>query len=208
MNRSATVKKLSVISSSFLVVSILVATLMFSVMTKTALAVELPDFTELVKKNAAAVVNISTTQKMKHPPVAKRQFRNPEQIPPEGPFGDLFKHFFGEGQGGPGGPPDMDEPDAKSLGSGFIISEDGYVLTNNHVIKNANEIIVRLADRRELKAELIGKDLRSDIALLKINGNNLPVVKIGDSKKLLVGEWGVGHWLTFWLRSFCYCWNC
>jgi len=189
MNRSAAVKKLNVISSSFFVTTILLATLLNVAMTTTALAVGLPDFTELVKKNGAAVVNISTTQKMKHPPVERRRHRKPEQVPPEGPFGDLFQHFFGEGQGGRGIPPDMSEQDSKSLGSGFIISEDGYVLTNYHVIKNANEIIVRLVDRRELKAELIGKDKRSDIALLKIEGKNLPVVDIGDSTKLQVGEW-------------------
>ncbi|MFV2057513.1 MAG: DegQ family serine endoprotease [Thiohalomonadales bacterium] len=155
-----------------------------------ALAVELPDFTELVEKNGAAVVNISTTQKIKHPPTKqRRQFGNPNQSPPpEGPFGDLFKHFFGEGQG-PRAGPDIDDFDARSLGSGFIISSDGYVLTNYHVIKDADEIIVRMNDRRELKAELVGRDPRSDIALLKVKAENLPVVEIGDSEKLRVGEW-------------------
>jgi len=143
----------------------------------------LPDFTKLVENYSTAVVNISTTQKIKHPRIRKQQ-KAPEQIP-EGPLGDLFKHFFGEeGERG-----DFDDFDAKSLGSGFIISSDGYVLTNYHVIKEASEIIVRLSDRRELEAKIIGSDKRSDIALLKIEAADLPVVKIGNSKSLKVGAW-------------------
>jgi serine protease Do len=103
---------------------------------------------------------------------------------PEGsPFGELFKYFFER---------DGEAPsyrDAKSLGSGFIISKDGYVLTNYHVIKEADEIIVRLSDRRELMAEVIGEDQRSDVALLKIEATGLPVAKIGKSSTLEVGEW-------------------
>ena len=145
---------------------------------------ELPDFTELVEQASDAVVNISTTQK-----ATSGHMNLPEgiEIPdlPEGsPFGDLFKHFFGE-QGGNGAPRPQE---AKSLGSGFIISDDGYILTNNHVVKDADEVIVRLADRRELKAEIIGSDGRSDVALLKINADNLPVAKIGKSDPLKVGE--------------------
>ena len=145
---------------------------------------ELPDFTELVEQASDAVVNISTTQK-----ATSGHMNLPEgiEIPdlPEGsPFGDLFKHFFGERGGGTPRP-----QEAKSLGSGFIISKDGYILTNNHVVKDADEVIVRLADRRELKAEIIGTDGRSDVALLKIKADNLPVVKIGKSDALKVGEW-------------------
>lgn len=142
---------------------------------------ELPDFTELVEKNGNAVVNISTTQKIKHPKTSK-PFKG-EQVP-EGPFGDLFRHFFGDEEGR-----EFEDFDSKSLGSGFIISNDGYVLTNYHVIKDANEIIVRLSDRRELVAEMVGNDPRSDIALLKIDGDDLPVVKMGNSDDLKVGEW-------------------
>jgi len=104
---------------------------------------------------------------------------------PEGsPFADLFKHFFDQDGHG--------EPiyrDAKSLGSGFIISADGYVITNNHVVKDADEIIVRLSDRRELQAEVVGVDKRSDVALLKIDASGLPVARIGRSSTLEVGEW-------------------
>ena len=139
---------------------------------------ELPDFTDLVEETSEAVVNISTTQK-----VTQGSMQLPEgiEIPdlPEGsPFGDLFKHFFGQ-PGGPGGDGVPQQREAKSLGSGFIMSKDGYIMTNNHVVKDASEIIVRLEDRRELKAEVIGTDERSDVALLKIEADNLPVAKIG-----------------------------
>ena len=143
---------------------------------------ELPDFTKLVEKNGSAVVNISTTQKIKHPRTSRQPFKGEEV--PEGPFGDLFRHFFGDEEGR-----EFEDFDSKSLGSGFIISKDGYLLTNYHVIKDANEIIVRLSDRRELIAEMVGNDPRSDIALLKIEGDDLPVVEIGNSDNLKVGEW-------------------
>lgn len=153
-------------------------------------AAGLPDFTVLVEEHGAAVVNISTTQKIKHPKTARSPHGGMPEGIPEGPLGDLFRRFFGE-QGGPGGRGggDMEQFDAKSLGSGFIISSDGYVMTNHHVIKDATEILVRLSDRRELVATLIGSDERSDIALLKIDADHLPVVKIGNSEKLKVGEW-------------------
>ena len=144
----------------------------------------LPSFTELVKDTSPSVVNISTTQKVQTGmPELPEGFEIPEM--PEGsPFGELFKYFFEH---------DGDESpsyrDAKSLGSGFIISKDGYVLTNYHVIKGADEIIVRLSDRRELMAEVIGEDQRSDVALLKIEATGLPVAKIGESSNLEVGEW-------------------
>jgi len=83
----------------------------------------------------------------------------------------------------------MEEFETQSLGSGFIVDADGYVVTNNHVVKDAEEIIVRLSDRRELPAEVVGTDPRSDVALLKVKADNLPVVKIGKSETLKVGEW-------------------
>jgi len=142
-------------------------------------ASSLPDFTALVEENSNAVVNISTTQK------AQRQSALPEgfEFPENQPYGDLLKHFFG----GQGQRPRQQE--TRSLGSGFIISHDGFLLTNHHVVKNADEIFVRLQDRRELKAKLIGSDQRTDVALLKVEAKNLPVVKFGSSKSLKVGEW-------------------
>jgi len=155
-------------------------------------AVELPDFTTLVEKNNTAVVNISTTQKVS----AAERPQLPEGLDiPEGtPLDEFFKHYFGEGgpgsQGGLGGQGDGGQPnEVKSLGSGFIISSDGYVLTNQHVVKDADEIVVRLQDRRELVAKVVGSDKRSDIALLKIEATNLPVLNIGSSENMKVGSW-------------------
>ena len=151
---------------------------------QTVQANHLPGFVELVKETSSAVVNISTTQKIKSGlPELPEGFEMPE-FPEDSPFGELFKYFFEQEENG--------EPsyhDAKSLGSGFIISKDGYVMTNYHVVKDADEIIVRLSDRRELNGEVIGVDQRSDVALLKIEATGLPVVKIGKSSELEVGEW-------------------
>ncbi|MBI1421918.1 MAG: Do family serine endopeptidase [Gammaproteobacteria bacterium] len=145
-------------------------------------AVNLPDFTGLVKQVAPAVVNISTTQKIKHPHMKRPNVEIPD-LPEDSPWGDLLRKFFGDDNNGP------EEFNTQSLGSGFIIDSNGYIITNNHVIKNADEIIVRLSDRRELKAKLIGTDPRSDVALLKIDAKDLPVVKLGDSDKLQAGQW-------------------
>ncbi len=152
-----------------------------------ASAKSLPDFTGVVEDVSAAVVNISTTQKIKQKDPRATPHGKMPNIPEGTPFDEFFRRFFGEGgEGGGGG---FGEYDAKSLGSGFIVSKEGYILTNNHVIKDADEIIVKLSDRRELVAEVIGSDPRSDVALLKIDAHDLPTVKIGDSSKLKVGEW-------------------
>lgn len=142
----------------------------------------LPDFTELAESNSPAVVNISTTQKIKRGPRLPENLQIPE-LPEDSPFHDFFRHFFDEDGNAP-----MPR-DAKSLGSGFIISADGYVMTNNHVIRDADEVIVRLSDRREFTAKIVGSDARSDVALLKIDAGSLPIVKIGKSNDLKVGEW-------------------
>ena len=153
---------------------------------------QLPDFTALVEQNNAAVVNISTTQKVA---AGEMQPQWPEGLEgPEGiPFDDLLRRYFGEGGPGipgvPGGPGGGEPNEAKSLGSGFIISADGYVITNHHLIKDAEEVVVRLQDRRELVAKIVGSDKRSDIALLKLEAKELPVVKLGSSEELKVGEW-------------------
>ena len=145
---------------------------------------QLPDFTELVKANRAAVVNISTTQKAKPEATegAQKEVPVPEGMPPE--MEELFKHFYNNPDGGGYG-----GGDTQSLGSGFILSKDGYILTNYHVVKDADEIIVRFFDRRELEAKLIGTDARTDVALLKVDATDLPAVTIGDPNKLQVGEW-------------------
>ncbi|MEC4749526.1 DegQ family serine endoprotease [Methylomicrobium sp. Wu6] len=143
---------------------------------------QLPDFTEMVKKNGVAVVNISTTQKASPETSSLPQEQQlPEDLPPE--MEEFFKHFFNA----PGG--DSVPRDTQSLGSGFIISTDGYVLTNHHVVKDADEIVVKLTDRRELVAKLVGSDARTDVALLKVDAKDLPIVTIGSPEKLQVGEW-------------------
>jgi serine protease Do len=141
-----------------------------------------PDFTTLVKKQSASVVNISTERE-----TPSRSKLPPGIEIPEGGTGnealdEFLKRFFDYGQ-------EDDENGSGSLGSGFIVSEDGYVVTNHHVVDGADEIIVNLSDRRELPAKIIGTDKRSDLALLKINAENLPAVTLGSSDVLEVGEW-------------------
>ena len=147
----------------------------------------LPDFTELVEQASPAVVNISTRQKMPERGVAAHGQSNMpdlEGLPPM--FREFFERSIPQMPQAPGG---GRQREAQSLGSGFIISADGYVLTNNHVIADADEIIVRLSDRSELEAKLVGTDPRSDVALLKVEGKGLPTVKLGKSEDLKVGEW-------------------
>ena len=142
----------------------------------------LPDFTELAEKQGPAVVNISTTQ------VTRNQGKaNPFPFDENDPAFDLFKRFIPR-QPGNGGPKDFEN---KSLGSGFLISSDGYIMTNAHVVDGADEVTVRLTDKREFKAKTIGADKRTDVALLKIDATGLPVVKLADVSLLKVGEWVV-----------------
>ncbi|MBF8781437.1 DegQ family serine endoprotease [Pseudomonas fulva] len=144
----------------------------------------LPDFTSLVEQASPAVVNISTKQKLPDRRIVQGQLPDLEGLPP------MFREFFERSiPQMPRSPRGDRQREAQSLGSGFIISADGYVLTNNHVVADADEIIVRLSDRSELQAKLVGTDPRTDVALLKVDGKNLPTVKLGDSGKLKVGEW-------------------
>src|ERR1700704_6686478 len=138
----------------------------------------LPDFTALVEQNGPAVVNISTTAA----PV-RTQMQLP-QIP--GDPGDPIQEFFRRFQ-----IPMPQEGDAirRGVGSGFIVSADGYILTNAHVVDDASEVTVKLTDKREFKAKVIGVDRRTDVALVKIDARNLPMVRIGDAAKARVGEW-------------------
>ncbi len=145
----------------------------------------LPEFTALVAENGPKVVNISSKQGQT--PV-KRSPGNPApELPDDSPLQDFLRHFFGE-QGGSGDAP-RDDEQGRSLGSGFIVSANGYVLTNAHVVEGADEIVVRTNDRREFVAKLVGSDKRSDIALLKLDATGLPTVHIGSAKDLQVGEW-------------------
>jgi serine protease Do len=139
----------------------------------------LPDFADLVEKASPAVVNISTIAAPGEE-VARGE---------DTPFNEFFKKFFGDREDAPPTTEDTPLPQPQSLGSGFILWADGYVLTNRHVVRDAQEVIVKLSDRRQLNAKLVGTDERSDLALLKIDATGLPAVKIGDVKKLRVGEW-------------------
>ncbi|MBN8480483.1 MAG: DegQ family serine endoprotease [Xanthomonadales bacterium] len=146
----------------------------------TATASDLPDFTGLVERNGPAVVNVQAT-------VSPSAARAAGPDADEADVPDIFRRFFGPGI--PRGPQGGGE--RRSAGSGFIISADGYVLTNNHVVGDADQVTVRLSDRRELDAKVIGTDEQTDIALLKIEASGLPVVSIGDSGKLKPGQWVV-----------------
>ncbi|WP_136248507.1 DegQ family serine endoprotease [Halomonas borealis] len=149
-----------------------------------AMARELPDFTELVKDAAPGVVNISTSRMIERSDSPFRSFGD-QQIP------EIFRHFFGDrlpmppgdGQGG------RHREERQSLGSGFIIDGEGYIMTNAHVVDGADQILVRLNDRRELEAELVGADEKTDVAVLKVEADDLPTLDLGDSDRLEVGEW-------------------
>ena len=149
-------------------------------------AKDLPDFTELYEKQSAAVVNISITQ------VAHANTAGMPGMLGDDDMQDLFKHFGipmpGIPNGGGQGAPQQDYK-TQSLGSGFIISSDGYILTNAHVVSEADEVVVKLLDKREFKAKIIGADRRTDVALVKIEATGLPKVTFGDPAKLKVGEW-------------------
>lgn len=150
-----------------------------------------PDFTELVEKQGAAVVNISTTQVIKANRGAQLPFDEDD------PMYELFRRF-GMPRGGMPAPRDQE---AKGLGSGFIVSPDGYILTNAHVVADADEVVVKLTDRREYKAKVLGVDRRTDVALIKIEAGGLPVVKMGDPAKLKVGEWVLAIGSPFGLEN-------
>ena len=139
---------------------------------------ELPDFTELVEKQGVAVVNISTTQTVRN----EHAFPQMPELSEDDPMHDFFRRFMPPRKG-------QREHQSRSLGSGFILSADGYILTNAHVVDAADEVIVRLTDKREFKAKVIGSDRRTDVALVKIDASGLPAVTIGKPDLLKPGEW-------------------
>ncbi len=146
--------------------------------------VQLPDFTELAARVSPAVVNIRTTER-------RGSSASPHEMDPNM---EEFLRRFGipmpnrpDPRRGPRG--DDDEPRQRGVGSGFIVSADGFIMTNAHVVDDADEVIVTLTDRRELKARIIGADRRTDVAVVKVDATGLPFVKIGDVNQLKVGEW-------------------
>jgi len=154
----------------------LVLVALFGLFAQAAFANNLPDFTELVEKQGAAVVNVSTTQIIHAP----QMLQGMPNLPENDPFYEFFHRFA---------PQVPQEQESQSLGSGFIVSSDGYILTNAHVVDGADKITVRLTDKREFKAKVIGADKRTDVALLKIEAAGLPKVTLGNPEQVKVGEW-------------------
>ncbi|MEK0434541.1 MAG: Peptidase, partial [Pseudomonadota bacterium] len=168
----------------------------------TAQAAVLPDFTDLVDKVGPSVVNIRTTERSKQ----MQQGANSEDEEMQ----EFFRRFFGQPaprqqQPSPRNrrqsPQQEEQQVPRGVGSGFIISADGFVLTNAHVVEGADEVFVTLTDKREFKAKIIGSDRRTDVALVKIDGTNLPRLTIGDSGKLRVGEWVIAIGSPFGLEN-------
>jgi serine protease Do len=139
----------------------------------------LPDFAGLAEHYGPAVVNVAVVGK-------RQQVDLPEGMSPNDPFFEFFRRF---GQPGPRG--NGNAPQARGEGSGFIVSADGYILTNAHVVENADEVTIRTTDRREYTAKVVGVDAQTDVAVLKIEAKNLPTVRLGDPSKLRPGEWVV-----------------
>jgi serine protease Do len=158
----------------------------------------LPDFTDLVDKVGPAVVNIRTTERVR---LGQGGAGGDEEMQ------EFLRRFFG-GQipprGGRRGNPQQQQPEEevqRGVGSGFIISDDGFIMTNAHVVEGADEVTVTLTDRREFKAKVLGADHRSDVALLKVEARNLPSVRIGDSNRIRVGEWVIAIGSPFNLEN-------
>ena len=149
----------------------------------------LPDFTDLIDKVGPAVVNIRTTEKVK-----------PGQGGPDEEMQEFLRRFFGV-PGAPRGRAPGQEEVQRGVGSGFIISNDGFVLTNAHVVEGADEVLVTLTDRREFKARVLGADKRSDVAVLKVEATRLPSLVVGDSGKIRVGEWVIAIGSPFNLEN-------
>ncbi len=158
----------------------LAATALVFALSTPASAREVMDVADLVETHGPAVVNISTTK------MVKRGVEGlPFAMPNEEDMQEFFRRFF---PGMPGGPGSMQEFPARGAGSGFIVSSDGYILTNAHVVRDADEVEVKLIDKRKFMAKVIGADDRTDVAVIKITASSLPAVKLGDPSKLRVGE--------------------
>ena len=151
---------------------------MLGVLSAPARANDVVDVADLVEKQGPAVVNISTTKLVKRGPGGM-----PFEMPDDENVQEFFRRFF---PGGPGGP--AQEVPAHGAGSGFIVGSDGTILTNAHVVRGADEVVVKLTDKRKFTAKVIGADERTDVAVLQITASNLPIVKLGDPSKLRVGE--------------------
>ena len=158
---------------------------------------QLPDFASLVEQYGPAVVNISVTKTA----AAGMPGMDIPEFDEDGPMGEFFRRFgIPAPRGGQPGQGAVPQP-AQGVGSGFIVSADGTILTNAHVVDGATEVLVKLADKRELKAKVIGSDRKSDVAVIKVDAKDLPTVKIGDASKVRVGEWVAAIGSPFGLES-------
>ncbi|UCE30470.1 MAG: DegQ family serine endoprotease [Burkholderiales bacterium] len=174
------------------------ATLLLPLGAGAASARGLPDFADLVERSGPAVVNIRTVERVRS--VQQLPFPGAPQLDENDPFYEFFRRFF---------PPRPDTPPRggggqevpRGVGSGFVISADGYVLTNHHVVDGADEIYVTMTDEREFQAKLVGSDRRTDVALVKIEASSLPTLPIGDPAQLRVGEWVVAIGSPFGLEN-------
>jgi serine protease Do len=165
----------------------------------------LPDFADLVDRVGPAVVNIRTTERARINQGGVNGLNDPEME-------EFFRRFFGVPmprqqpqpnvpRGRRQAPQQQEEEVPRGVGSGFIISNDGYIMTNAHVVEGADEVYVTLTDKREFKAKIIGSDKRSDVALVKIEGSNLPKVNFGDSNRIRAGEWVIAIGSPFGLEN-------
>jgi serine protease Do len=180
-------------------ISAAVATAGLPLQTAQAQARALPDFTDLVEQVGPSVVNIRTSEKV--------ALRAVQGAPNEDELFDLFRRFglpvpnIPKQSPRKNQPHPQDEEQPKGVGSGFIVSSDGLIMTNAHVVEGADEVLVTLTDKREFKAKIIGSDKRSDVALVKIDASGLPAVKVGDVNKLRVGEWVIAIGSPFGLEN-------
>ena len=159
----------------------------------------LPDFTELVEQVGPSVVNIRTLEKVRQPEAGAGG--------PDEEMQELFRRFFGvpmpnvPRQGPRQNRPQAEEAQPRGVGSGFILTTDGFIMTNAHVVDGADEVVVTLTDKREFKARIVGADKRTDVAVVKINASGLPAVKVGDVSRLKVGEWVMAIGSPFGLEN-------
>jgi serine protease Do len=173
----------------------------------TGAVIGLPDFADLVDRVGPAVVNIRTTERLK----LGRGGPGADGAPGDEEMQEFLRRFFGGALPQPGAPggkaprgrrqAPSDEPVQRGVGSGFILSADGYVMTNAHVVDGADEVFVTLTDKREFKAKVLGADARTDVAVLKIEGDKLPFLIMGDSEKIRVGEWVIAIGSPFNLEN-------
>ncbi len=166
----------------------------------------LPDFTKLVEKTSPAVVNIRTTQPIESSSAKNPRFPGIPELDENDPMYEFFRRFLPPGGQGPRQVPPQGSPSPRSqpprgVGSGFIISSDGFILSNHHVVAGAGKVLVTMADRKEFSAKVIGSDQRTDVALLKIEGKNFPYLKMGKPSEVKVGEWVLAIGSPFGLEN-------